>query len=401
MSLDDGERRRTGEELRRNRELSGLTEAEIAADLGLAPEEVRGILAMTGVADPADVWLLRDYLEQAVRDAGKEPLPFTVLTERDRPRAERWFGLRAAPRHDFGAGGFRVGARPRPGGTASLTGRTVSRIGYGAARLSRLADDRASAIALLRLAAERGVDHFDTALFYGDGLVNDLLREAFGAADGLVIASKVGADPDPHGPFPMRPAQRPEQLRASVEANLRSLGLEHLPLVSLRRLDAGVRIPVAEDQRAELDDQLAELTALRDAGLVGAIGLSGVTAEVLRRALPAGIAAVQNEYSLVARGDDDLLDLCAREGVAWVPFSPLGGALPGTRKVTEEPAVQEAARALGVTPAQLGLAWLLRRSPNVLLIPGTASAEHLEANLAAGAVEALLDEGTLAALDAV
>ncbi|WP_410667600.1 aldo/keto reductase [Amycolatopsis sp. cmx-4-68] len=290
-------------------------------------------------------------------------------------------------------------ATPRPGGAGTLAGRTVSRVGYGAMQLERLHGDRAAAIALLRRAVELGVDHVDTAQFYGNGFVNGLLREALRPEDDVVVASKVGADPDPGGPIPLRLAQRPEQLQASVEDNLRGLGLDRIPLVNLRRTDSGPGLRAEGDQLVDLDDQLAVMTALRDEGKIGAIGLSSVTADVLRRALPAGIACVQNAYSLVGRDDEELLALCAAEDVAWVPFFPLGGAFPGLPKVTDEPAVRAAAEALGHTPAQIGLAWLLHHAPNVLLIPGTASVDHLEANMAAGAVT--LDDATLATLDAV
>ncbi|SEC45540.1 Predicted oxidoreductase [Amycolatopsis tolypomycina] len=282
--------------------------------------------------------------------------------------------------------------------TGPLAGRTVSRIGYGAMQLERLHDDPAAAVALLRRAVEPGVGHVDTAQFYGDGFVNGVIREAFGSAD-VLIATKVGAVPDPGGPFPLRLAQRPEQLRAGVEDNLRALGLDRLPLVNLRRADRRPGLLAEGDQRVDLDDQLAVLTALRDEGKIGALGLSAVTLDVLRRALPAGIACVQNAYSLVGRDDEEMVELCVAEGIAWVPFFPLGGAFPGLPKVTDEPAVLAAARALGRTPAQVGLAWLLHRAPNVHLIPGTASVAHLEANLAAADIA--FDAATLAALDAI
>ncbi|MBP2336711.1 aryl-alcohol dehydrogenase-like predicted oxidoreductase [Saccharothrix coeruleofusca] len=283
--------------------------------------------------------------------------------------------------------------------TASLAGRTVSRIGYGAMQLERLRGNRDDAVALLRRAVELGVDHVDTAQFYGFGFVNDVIREVLGTDDDVLVVTKVGADPNPGGRVPLRPAQRPEQLRASVEDNLRSLGVDQLAVVNLRRLDAGPGLRPHGDQLVDLDDQLAVMTALRDEGKIGAIGLSSVTLDGLRRALPAGIACVQNAYSLVSRGDEDLLRLCVAEGIAWVPFFPLGGAFPGLPKVTEESAVRAAAEALGVTPSQVGLAWLLHHAPNVLLIPGTADADHLEANVAAGGIT--FDAATLAALDAV
>lgn len=290
-------------------------------------------------------------------------------------------------------------AAPRPGGVGRLGDRAVARIGYGAMQLHRLSRDRPAAVDLVRRALELGVDHLDTAQFYGDGFVNEILAEALRHADGVVVASKIGAVPDPGGPFPMRVAQRPEELRAAVEDNLRTLGLEQIPVVNLRRMDGPVRIPMASEQQVGLDDQLAVMTAMRDEGLVGAIGLSNVTLDVLQRAVPAGLACVQNDYSLLARDDEALLDLCTAEGIAWVPFFPLGSAVPSLPKVVDEPAVLATAAALGVTPAQVGLAWLLHHAPNVLLIPGTASAEHLEENVAVGAV--VLDDATMTALGAV
>ncbi|MFD7923435.1 aldo/keto reductase [Streptomyces sp. NPDC059740] len=287
----------------------------------------------------------------------------------------------------------------RAGGPGRLGVHTVSRIGYGAMQLPRLREDRGTAVALLRRAVELGVDHVDTAQFYGDGLVNDLIREALRPEDGVLVVSKVGADPDSGGPHPLRAAQRPEQLRASVEDNLRSLGVDQVPVVNLRRMDTGPGLRAEGDQVVDLDDQLAVMTAMRDEGKIGAIGLSSVTPDTLRQALPAGIVCVQNAYSLVARDDEEMLALCAAEGIAWVPYFPLGSAFPGFPKATDEPAVRAAAESLGCTPAQVGLAWLLRHAPNVLLIPGTAGLEHLEANIASGGIT--LDDATLAALDAV
>jgi aryl-alcohol dehydrogenase-like predicted oxidoreductase len=170
-------------------------------------------------------------------------------------------------------------------------------------------------------------------------------------------------------------------------------------VVNLRRLDSGPGLRPEGDQVVDIDDQLAVLTALRDEGKVGAIGLSSVTLAGLRRALPAGIACVQNAYSLVSRDDEDMLQLCVAEGIAWVPFFPLGGTFPGVPKATDEPVVHTVAASLGVTPAQVGLAWLLHHAPNVLLIPGTADAAHLEANMAAAGIT--FDDATLATLDAI
>lgn len=288
---------------------------------------------------------------------------------------------------------------PRAGGAGTLGDRTVSRIGYGVMQLERLRDDPDAAVALLRRALDLGVDHVDTAEFYGDGFCNRMIREAYRAEDDVVVVSKVGADPNPGGERSLRPAQRPEQLRASVEDNLRSLGLDRVPVVNLRRLDTRPGLQAEGDQIVDIDDQLAVMTALRDEGKIGAIGLSGVLPENLRRALPAGIVCVQNSYNVISREFEDMLRLCEREGIAWMPFFPLGSAFPAWPKVTEAPAVAEAARALGHSPAQIGLAWLLHHAPNILLIPGTADAGHLAANVAAGAV--VLDADTLAALDAL
>ncbi|MFI7312259.1 aldo/keto reductase [Streptomyces hygroscopicus] len=283
--------------------------------------------------------------------------------------------------------------------TASFAARTVFRIGYGALQLERLHDRRDEAVALLRRAVELGVDHVDTAEFYGFGFANAVIREALRPEDDVLVVTKVGADPNPGGRLPLRLAQRPEQLRASVEDNLRSLGVDRLAVVNLRRLDTGPGLRPQGDQVVDLDDQLAVMTALRDEGKIGAIGLSSVTLDGLRRALPAGVVCVQNAYSLVSREDENMLQLCAAEGIAWVPFFPLGGAFPGLPKATAEPAVHAVAASLGATPSQVGLAWLLHHASNVLLIPGTANAAHLEANIAVS--EIALDAAALATLDGV
>jgi len=203
---------------------------------------------------------------------------------------------------------------PHPGGPGLLAGHTVSRIGYGAMQLERLHADRDAALAVLRRAVELGVDHVDTAQFYGDGLVNELIREALRAQDRVTVVTKVGATPNSSGPLPLRPAQRPEELRASVEDNLKSLGVDQLAVANLRRLDSGPGLRAEADQVVDLDDQLAAMTAMRTEGKIGAIGLSGVTFDGLRRALPADIVCVQNAYSLVDRDDEDMLNLCVAEG---------------------------------------------------------------------------------------
>ncbi|MET4781397.1 aldo/keto reductase [Glaciihabitans sp. UYNi722] len=292
-----------------------------------------------------------------------------------------------------------AGERPHPGGSLSLAGRVVSRVGYGAMQLERLRGDGAAAITLVRRAVDLGVNHFDTAQFYGNGFSNSVLRQALSPADDALIVSKVGAEPNPDGRPPLRLAQRPEELRASVENNLTSLGLDRIPLVNLRRAENNSRVLAEGDQVVDFDDQLATMIALRDEGKIGGIGLSSVTLDRVRHALPAGIVCVQNAYSLVARGDEDLLDLCVSEGIAWVPFFPLGSALPTLPKATNEPAVEDAAQRLGCTPSQVALAWLLRHTPNTLLIPGTADLDHLEANVAAGDIH--LDDKTVAVLDSI
>jgi pyridoxine 4-dehydrogenase len=291
-----------------------------------------------------------------------------------------------------------MATRPHPGGLATLAGRSVARVGYGAMQL-RWAGPDDEPVAVLRRAVELGVDHLDTAQFYGDGVVNRRIRAALAPyPEHLVLVSKVGATPNPGGEIELRLAQRPEDLRAQVEDNLRSLGVERLDVVNLRRADSGPGLIAEGDQVVDLDDQLAAMVAMRDAGQIGAIGLSHVSAEQLRHALPVGIVCVQNAYSLVDRSSEPVLDLCREQGIAWVPYFPLGGGWPGQRQVTDLPAVVDAAARLGVTPAQVGLAWLLAHAPQTLLIPGTRSVAHLEQNLAAGDVE--LDAETMATLAA-
>jgi aryl-alcohol dehydrogenase-like predicted oxidoreductase len=202
----------------------------------------------------------------------------------------------------------------------------------------------------------------------------------------------VGADRDTRGA--LVPAQRPKQLRAQVEANLTALGVERLDAVNLRRLDAPPGLIAEGDQRVDLDSQLAELTALRDAGKVGGIGLSNVSAEQLRQAVPVGVACVQNAYGVLDRSAEPVLDLCREHGIAWVPFFPLGSAFPGRRKATDDPTVLAVA---GDPAAQVALAWLPARYDGTLLIPGTAGAAHLAENLAAGSVR--LPPQAVAALD--
>jgi pyridoxine 4-dehydrogenase len=288
--------------------------------------------------------------------------------------------------------------RPHPGGLATLAGHTVARVGYGAMQLRSPGPDD-EPVAVLRRAVELGVDHLDTAQFYGDGIVNRRIRAALAPYPGhLVLVSKVGATPNPGGEIDLRLAQRPEDLRSQVEDNLRSLGADRIDVVNLRRADVAPGLVAAGDQIVDLDDQLAEMVALREAGKIGAIGLSHVSAEQLRHALPVGIVCVQNAHSLVDRTSEPVLDLCREHDIAWMPYFPLGGGWPGQRHVTDLPAVVDTAARLGVTPAQVGLAWLLAHAPQTMLIPGTRSVAHLEENLAAGDVA--LDAEAMATLGA-
>lgn len=267
-----------------------------------------------------------------------------------------------------------------------LAGKPVHRVGYGAMQLgdvNRLTMPHADAVSFVRGALDRGVDHVDTAEFYAAGAINRAIGEAIrGRADQVVVATKIGAvnDPDAH----LRPSQKPAELRRSVETNLHQLGLERVDLVYLRRADVAPGIVATGDQVVPLDDQLAELAALRDEGKLAAIGLSHVSRDQLQAALPVGIAAVQNAYSLVDASSEPVLELARERSIAWVPYFPLGGAFPGMPKVVELDAVIAAASELGVTPSQLALAWLLRRYERTLVIPGTKNIDHLAENIAAG-----------------
>ena len=280
-----------------------------------------------------------------------------------------------------------------------LAGMPVARIGFGVMQLERSSLDKDAALAILRQAADAGVNHLDTAQFYG--ACNELIREALAPYDaGLVLVSKVGAARDPGAKPPLVPAQRPAELRAQVEANLASLGTDRLGVVNLRRLDAQPGIIAEGEQRVDLDDQLAELSALRDEGKIGGIGLSNVSAAQLRQALPTGIACVQNSYSVLDRTAEPVLDLCREHGIAWVPFFPLGSAgFRNLPRVTDNPTVCAVAAELGVTPAQVGLAWQLAHYERTLLIPGTASPAHLAENIAVGEIK--LPGESLADLDAL
>lgn len=273
-----------------------------------------------------------------------------------------------------------------------LAGRPVERMGFGAMQLPGPGvfgppADRGQAIAVLRRVVEAGVNHIDTAQFYGPDVANELIHEAlFPYPEDLVLVSKVGAARNAEGHW--KPAQRPEDLRAGVEANLGSLALEQVPVVNLRRH------PESDVAFAE---QLDAMEALRGEGLIGAIGLSSVTLEeYLEARSRTAIACVQNAYNLLSREEQSLFETCAADGVPFVPFFPLGSAFDADKAVLRAPAVQDAASRLGATPAQVALAWLLAQAPTVLLIPGTSSLVHLEENLAAAHL--VLDEEALAAL---
>jgi pyridoxine 4-dehydrogenase len=285
-----------------------------------------------------------------------------------------------------------------PGGSASIGTSTVARVGYGAMQLFEPAPDDAAAV--LRRAIELGVNHIDTASFYGPGEVNRRIHAALAPyPEDLVIVSKVGARYTGDDPMPLGAAQRPADLRAAVEDDLSQLGLDQIPVVNLRRMDLGPGVQAEGDQIVDLDDQLAEMIALRDEGKIGGIGISSVPLEILQRALPAGIVCVQNAYSLLDRSQEAMLDVCKAEDIAWVPYFPLGSAFPGFPKVADNPVVIDIAGELDVLPAQVGLAWLLAHAPNVLLIAGTKSIGHLEENLGAGDV--VLNADQIARLDAV
>jgi len=285
------------------------------------------------------------------------------------------------------------------GGSWQLAGRSVSRIGYGAMQLARLKDDPDAAVAVVRRAVEGGVNHIDTAHFYSAGFVNEVLRQALDGNDSVVVVTKVGATVDPGATVGVRLAQRPEELRASVEYNLYSLGHERLDVVNLRRVDVGPGIKAEGDQVVDIEDQLAVMADMREEGKIGAIGLSAVSLDGLRAALPLGIACIQNAYSVLNRPDEALLDLCLDEGIAWVPFFVLGGAFPGSPKVADDAVVQAIAARIGATAGQVALAWLLDHAPHILLIPGSASTTHVDENLAAG--ELVLGAADTAALDAL
>jgi pyridoxine 4-dehydrogenase len=275
--------------------------------------------------------------------------------------------------------------------TYKLAKFTVHRVGFGAMQLPGPGvfgppKDHDQAIAVLRRAVELGVDHIDTAQFYGPDVANQLIREALHPyADNLALVSKVGARRDDKGNW--IPAAQPEDLRADIELNLRELGVDQLAAVNLRIHGDDPSAAAAVD-RDLFDRQLTAMIAARDEGLIGGIGLSSISLEHLQIALDrTEIVTVQNAYNLVDRSSQPVLDACTEHGISFVPFFPLGSAFNAENPVLGNPAVKKAAADLGKTPAQIALAWTLSVAPNVLLIPGTSSVAHLEENLAVADIE--------------
>ena len=285
-------------------------------------------------------------------------------------------------------------AKDSTGGTYRLGNRKVARVGYGAMQLAGKGvfgppKDRAGAIAVLRAAVESGVNHIDTSDYYGPHITNQIIREALHPyGDDLVIVTKIGARRGEDGSW-IR-AVSPQALTQAVHDNLRNLGLDVLEVVNLRSM-LGIHGPA----EGSLEEPLTALAELQRQGLVRHIGLSNVTPTQIddcRRLCP--IVCVQNMYNLAHRDDDGLIDDLARHNTAYVPFFPLGGFTP-----LQSTALSEVARALGATPMQVALAWLLQRAPNILLIPGTSSVGHLRENLAAA--DLILPADSVATLDRI
>ncbi|MEX6506978.1 aldo/keto reductase family oxidoreductase [Jiella sp. M17.18] len=279
-------------------------------------------------------------------------------------------------------------------GTFTLGDRTVKRLGYGAMQLAGPGvfgppKDRDGALAVLRAAVEAGVDHIDTSDFYGPHVTNEIIREALHPyPEGLTLVTKIGARRGTDGSW--NPASSAAELRSAVEDNLRHLGLDAMDVVNLR---------IMFDAHAPAEGSIAEpmrvLAELQREGLVRHIGLSNVTAaQVAEGRGIAEIVCVQNQYNLAHRRDDGLIDQLAGDGIAYVPFFPLGGFSP-----LQSETLSAVAGRLGASPMQVALAWLLQRAPNILLIPGTSSVAHLEENLAAA--ELHLPADAVAELDRI
>ncbi|EHK88703.1 oxidoreductase [Saccharomonospora azurea] len=284
-----------------------------------------------------------------------------------------------------------------PGGTFTMAGGpTVSRMGYGAMQLAGPGvfgppKDRDEAIAVLRTAVELGVDHIDTADFYGPHVTNELIREALAPfGEDLHIVTKVGAVRDENGGWPH--ARSPEQLRQQVESNLRTLGVDVLDVVNLR-------VGGGPDGHSPVPGSLAEpfgaLAEMREQGLIRHLGVSVVDEEQVREAQSiAPVVTVQNWYNVAHRGDEALIASLAEQGISYVPFWPLGGFSP-----IQSDTLTSVAKDLGASPQAVALAWLLHQSPNICVIPGTSSVAHLRENVAAAALE--LPDDALAALDGI
>ena len=265
---------------------------------------------------------------------------------------------------------------------------TVARIGFGAMQLPGPGvfgppQDRDQALAVLRRAVDLGVDHIDTSQYYGPDVANELIREALHPyPENLALVSKVGARRDEAGGW--LPYDEPDQLRRAIEDNLHTLDVEQLAAVNLRLI-----ADVTPDER--FDEQLTAMIQARDDGLIGGVGLSNVTRKQLLHALErTEVACVQNPLNLVDRAAMPVLEECTSRGIAFVPFFPLGSGFVRPNPVLGNEQVVSNAQRLGVTPAQVALAWTLGLAPNVLLIPGTSSLRHLEENLAVADIE--LDE---------
>src|ERR1700749_4406068 len=280
--------------------------------------------------------------------------------------------------------------------TSLLGNKPNNRIGFGAMQLAGPGvfgppRDPDAARAVLRRAIELGVDHIDTAQYYGPDVVNDLIREAlYPYPENLKLVTKVGGRRDDRGAW--LPAQSPAELRAGVEDNLRSLRVERMDLVNLRLMDDRPSGDLLAEQLGTLED-------LRGEGKLDLIGMSEASTDAVSRALElVDIAEVQNSYSVVNRAGEDVLELCMAREMAFVPYFPLGSAFTGgPKKLAEDPVVAGVAERHGVTATQIALAWLLHRYERILLIPGTSSVAHLEENMAAADVA--LNEQALGELD--
>jgi aryl-alcohol dehydrogenase-like predicted oxidoreductase len=283
--------------------------------------------------------------------------------------------------------------------TTHLGEKPINRIGFGAMQLAGPGvfgppRDPDAVRAVLRRAIELGVDHIDTAQYYGPDVVNDLIRDTlYPYPENLKLVTKVGGRRDEGGAW--LPAQTPEELRAGVEDNLRSLRVERMDLVNLRLIGDG------EAPAVPLAEQLGALEDLRLQGKLDLIGISSAGQEQVERALElVDVSEVQNSYSIIDRQDDPVVELCREREIAFVPFFPLGSAFTGgPAKLAQDPKISQVADKHDASASQVALAWLLARYERMLLIPGTTSVAHLEENLAAIDVE--LDADDLAELEAV